>query len=142
MPNTGGTGRLVIYCDGGARGNPGPAAFGYVILDDGREVDARGEFLGETTNNVAEYRGLIAAARRVAALSPENAIFRVDSELLQRQVTGRYRVRAAHLKPLHAELMAVLRTLSDWRVEHVRRHNNLRADEMANRAMDARGVVT
>ena len=64
MPNTGGTGRLVIYCDGGARGNPGPAAFGYVILDDGREVDARGEFLGETTNNVAEYRGLIAAARR------------------------------------------------------------------------------
>ena len=145
MPDTpaGNGANLIINCDGGSRGNPGPAGFGYVIhTSDGRPVEARGEFLGETTNNVAEYKGIIAAARRVAELGARSATFRVDSELLQRQVTGRYRVKAAHLKPLFAELMAALGRIDRWRVEHVRRENNELADELANQAMDVRGVVT
>jgi len=136
-------GTRTVYVDGGSRNNPGPAGFGYVILDGaGREIEGRGEFIGEATNNVAEYRGMIAAARRVAELGGGPVLFRVDSQLLERQVAGRYRVKAAHLKPLFAELTAALRRLSDWRIEHVPREQNTLADALVNRAIDARGVVT
>jgi ribonuclease HI len=132
----------VVHCDGGARGNPGPAGFGFVICDaDGEEVYSRGEFVGNATNNVAEYRGLIAAARQVAELGGRSVTFRVDSQLLQRQVTGQYRVKAAHLKPLHADLMQALRAVPGWSVEHVRREHNRHADKLVNQAIDARGVV-
>ena len=91
---------------------------------------------------VAEYKGMIAAARRAVALGARTVEFRVDSELVQRQVTGRYRVKAPHLKPLLAEVMAVLGRIPEWRVVHVPRSANREADAMANRALDARGVVT
>ena len=135
--------RLIVHADGGSRNNPGPAAFGYVICDehDG-PIESRGEFIGETTNNVAEYRGLIAAAERAAALGAQSVEFRVDSELLQRQATGAYRVKAAHLKPLHRQLLAALARIPAWTVRHVPREQNHRADALANRAMDVRGVVT
>jgi len=134
---------LVIHADGASRGNPGPAAFGYVIRDQGgRDIEARGEFIGDTTNNVAEYRGLIAAARRAAELSPAAVEFRVDSQLLERQVRGQYRVKAAHLKPLFGELTRVLERIPRWSVVHVPREANHEADRLANRALDVRGVVT
>ncbi len=144
MPaSNGDTARLVIYTDGGARGNPGPAGFGYVICNaDGETIEGRGEFVGKTTNNVAEYKGMIAAAKRIVELGAAAAEFRVDSELLERQVRGTYRVKAPHLKPLFAELMAALGQIPEWRIRHVRREHNARADELANRAMDVRGVVT
>ena len=139
----GGSDRLVIYVDGAARHNPGPAGFGYVISDGrGRAIESRGEFLGEATCNVAEYKGMLAAARRAAALGARTVEFRLDSELVQRQVTGRYRVKAPHLKPLWAEVKAALRRIPEWRVVHVPRSANREADAMANRALDARGVVT
>ena len=135
--------RLIIHADGGSRGNPGPAGFGYVICDaHGKKIEGRGEFIGETTNNVAEYKGMIAAVRRVVELGTAAAEFRVDSELLERQVAGKYRVKAKHLKPLFAELMAALRQIPEWNVRHVRREQNTVADRFANRAMDERGVVT
>jgi ribonuclease HI len=135
--------RLVVHADGGARNNPGPAAFGYVIRrSDGKLVERRGEYIGETTNNVAEYRGLIAAARRVADLGADAAQFCVDSELLERQIAGRYRVKSPHLKPLFAELMAELRRVQNWTVCHVPRELNGEADRLANQAIDSRGVVT
>jgi ribonuclease HI len=108
----------------------------------GEEIYSRGEFVGRATNNVAEYRGLIAAARQVAELGGRSVTFRVDSQLLQRQVAGQYRVKAAHLKPLHAELMAALRQIPDWSVEHVRREHNRHADALVNQAMNTRGVVS
>jgi len=135
--------RLIIHVDGAARNNPGPAAFGYVVRDDrGREIEAYGEFIGEATNNVAEYRGMIAAARRAVELRTSAAEFCVDSELLARQVAGKYRVKARHLKPLFAQLVAALNKIPQWRVRHVPRESNRAADRMANRALDARGVVT
>ena len=135
--------RLIVHADGGSRGNPGPAGFGYVICDArGKRIEARGEFVGKTTNNVAEYKGMIAAARRVAELGADAADFRVDSELLERQVAGKYRVKAKHLRPLFAELMAALERVPEWSVRHVRREQNTEADRLANRAMDVRGVVT
>ena len=134
---------LVIHVDGASRNNPGPAGFGYVIREQGgREIAARGEFIGETTSNVAEYRGMIAAAKRVVELGAGSATFRVDSQLLERQVSGRYRVKAAHLKPLFAELMGALRQIPEWRVEHVPREQNREPDRLANRAVNVRGVVT
>lgn len=143
MSTSDGAVRLIIHTDGGARGNPGPAAFGYVICSsNGEKIEGRGEFIGETTNNVAEYKGMIAAAKRTVELGADAAEFRVDSELLERQVRGKYRVKAAHLKPLFAELMAVLQQIPEWRVCHVRREHNSEADELANRAMDTGGVVT
>ncbi len=141
-PSSSSVSSLVIHVDGGARNNPGPAAYGYVICRaDGAEVESRGEFIGEATNNVAEYRGMIAAAKRVVELGARTATFRVDSELLERQVTGRYRVKAAHLRPLIIELMDALRRLPEWRVEHVPRELNRKADRMVNLAIDTRGVV-
>lgn len=143
MSTSDGAARLIIHTDGGARGNPGPAAFGYVICNsNGEKIEGRGEFIGEATNNVAEYKGMIAAAKRTVELGADEAEFRVDSELLERQVKGRYRVRAPHLKPLFAELMAALQQIPEWRVRHVRREQNTEADELANRAMDTGGVVT
>ena len=134
---------LIIHCDGGSRNNPGPAGFGYVISDgSGRRLEGRGEFIGSATNNVAEYKGLIAAATRAVELGARSVTFRVDSELIERQVAGQYRVKSPNLKPLFAELMGVLKQISKWRVEHVRREYNADADLLANRAMDARGVVT
>jgi len=135
--------RLIIHVDGASRNNPGPAAFGYVVRDDrGRKIEARGEFIGEATNNVAEYTGMIAAARRAGELGARSAEFRVDSELLARQVAGTYRVKAPHLKPLFAQLLAALHRIPQWRVRHVPRESNRAADRLANRALDARGAVT
>ncbi len=133
---------LVVHVDGGARNNPGPAAYGYVICRaDGTEIEARGEFIGEATNNIAEYRGMIAAAKRAVELGASAAVFRVDSELLERQVNGRYRVKAAHLRSLIIELMDTLRRLPEWRVEYVPRERNQKADRMVNLALDTRGAV-
>ncbi len=135
--------RLIIHADGGSRNNPGPSAFAYVICDPhGRPLEQHGEYIGETTNNVAEYKALIAAARRAAQLGSHSVEFRVDSELIQRQVTGQYRVKSPHLKPLFRELMADLRRIPTWTVRHVPREQNTAADLLVNRAIDTRGVVT
>ena len=134
--------KLIIYSDGGARNNPGPAGFGYVIQDaHGKTIAARGEYIGEATNNVAEYRGIISAAKRALELGATDAEFRVDSELLARQVSGQYRVKAPTLRPLIIELMAILRKIPSWSVAHVRREFNPEADALVNRAIDERGVV-
>ena len=133
---------LIVNTDGAARNNPGPAGFGYVILDrSGRDIEARGEFIGQATSNVADYRGMIAAARRALELGGRAVEFRVDSQLLERQVLGRYKVKAPHLKPLLAELMGVLDRLPEWSIRYTPRELNSAADRLANRAIDARGVV-
>ena len=135
--------RLIIHADGGSRNNPGPAALAYVICDQhNRPLERRGEYIGETTNNVAEYKALIAAARRAAQLGSQSVEFRIDSELIQRQVAGQYRVKSPHLKPLFRELMAELRRIPAWTVRHVPREENTTADLLVNQAIDVRGVVT
>ena len=134
---------LVIHTDGGARGNPGPAAAG-VSLTDARTGDAvyeAGYFLGQTTNNVAEYTGLIRGLEEAARLGATRVSVRSDSELMVRQINGQYRVKAPGLKPLHQDAMALLGRFGAWDVGHVRREGNQRADQLANAAMDAKTDV-
>lgn len=135
--------KLVINVDGGSRNNPGPAGYGFVIKDSsGKIIEQRGSFIGEATNNVAEYRGLIEAARRASELGAEDVLFQVDSELLAKQVEGKYRVKAPHLQPLFVELMSLLRKIPSWKVRHVRRELNSEADLLVNQAIDCRGDIS
>ena len=130
-------GEWTLRCDGGARGNPGPGAAAWVLADPkGAEVEARGEYLGAVTNNVAEYRALIAGLD--AAARHEVAALRVcmDSELVVRQMTGEYRVKHVGLKPLHAEARHAAARIGTVRFEAVRREQNERADQLVNQTLD------
>jgi ribonuclease HI len=127
----------IVRCDGGSRGNPGPAALGYVLLDPaGREAEARGECIGRATNNVAEYRSLIAGLEAAARAGADPLLVCMDSELVVRQMTGEYRVKNAGLKLLHAEARQALAKLGRVRFSSVRREANTHADRLVNEALD------
>lgn len=126
-----------LRCDGGSRGNPGPAAYGFVLTaPDGREVEARGEFIGAATNNVAEYRSLIAGLEAAAAHHAAPLAVVMDSELVIRQMTGQYRVKHEGLKPLHAEARRAAGRLPEVAFRSVGRDENGRADGLVNEALD------
>lgn len=132
-------GRYVLYTDGASRGNPGPAAIGAVLYrDDGGldEVGRVSEAIGIETNNVAEYRAVIAGIEMALRHDPETLVLRADSELLVRQLAGAYRVKAAHLRPLYERVRALLDSIPTVRVEHVPRERNRVADGLANEALD------
>ena len=130
--------RATLYTDGGSRGNPGPAAYGFVLeAEDGTVLAAEGEAIGVATNNVAEYRGLIAGLRRAAELKVEELEVVPDSQLLVRQMHGEYRVKNEALWKLFVEANNVARTLRAVEYRHVRRHENERADGLVNAALDA-----
>lgn len=135
--HAGRAGEWTLRCDGGARGNPGPGAAAWVLIDPGgAEIEARGEYLGPVTNNVAEYQALIHGL--AAAARHEVARLRVcmDSELVVRQMTGEYRVKHAGLKPLHAEARSAAARFGAVRFEAVRREQNARADLLVNQTLD------
>ena len=124
--------------DGGSRGNPGEAGCGVVLeLGDGRREEHT-LYLGVTTNNVAEYAGLIAALERALELGVRSLEVRSDSELLVRQLRGVYRVRAPHLIPLWRYASALARRFERFHIDHVRRERNTDADRLANAAIDSR----
>lgn len=131
----------MLRSDGGARGNPGPAGAGFVIEVDGEVVCSGGRFLGECTNNVAEYEALIWGLENVRRLGFEKVTVFADSELLVKQINGQYRVKNEGLKPLFLKALALLRAFSAFQVRHVRREQNKRADALANEAMDLRATV-
>lgn len=130
---------LTIHTDGGARGNPGPAAAGVTITDadSGDAVHEAGYFLDITTNNVAEYTGLVRGLEKAAELGADRVTVYSDSELMVRQIHGQYRVKSEGLKPLHRQVMTLLSGFEGWEINHVRRESNQRADQLANAAMDA-----
>lgn len=131
--------RTRLYTDGAARGNPGPAGAGAVIVSaDGHIVAKIGKFLGESTNNVAEYMGLILGLRRAKAMGIRELDVYSDSELLVRQLSGDYAVKAEHLRPLHDEAKSLLGAFSTIQVRHISREENAQADAMSNRAIDER----
>lgn len=133
---------LTIYVDGGARGNPGPAGAGVVILTaTGEPVHEAAYFLGSQTNNFAEYVALIRALERAARTGPKSITIHSDSELLVRQITGDYQVKAANLRPLFEQVQVLLLKVPRWQIRHVRREQNRRADELANLAMDEKRDV-
>ncbi len=128
---------LVAHIDGGARGNPGPAGYGAVIADQaGRRVAELSEYLGHKTNNHAEYAGLIGVLEYARGQGARGLRVISDSELLVRQMLGRYKVRSPELKPLYEEAQRLRRQLAWFQIEHVRREKNREADKLANKAMD------
>ena len=130
-------GAWVVYCDGASRGNPGRAAMGAVVIDPtGKVRHEVSESLGVTTNNVAEYRGLIAGLEAALALGARRVEVRMDSELIVRQAIGRYRVRNPGLIPLHNRLLALRSRFDEVVFRHVPRGENKRADALANQALD------
>jgi ribonuclease HI/probable phosphoglycerate mutase len=126
----------LAYSDGASRGNPGPAAIGAVIYDpDGREVYRLARRLGTATNNEAEYRAAIAALEAALALGARRVDLRMDSELVVRQMSGRYRVRNPRLARLHARMLALRQRFEEVVVRHVPRSENQLADMLANQAL-------
>ena len=129
---------MKVNVDGGARGNPGPAAIAAVATDDQGEVlRAESETIGIATNNVAEYRALILGINLAAELGADEVELIGDSELIVRQIEGRYKVKDAGLKPLHAEAKEALSKLPSWSIRHVKRKFNAEADRLVNEALDA-----
>jgi ribonuclease HI len=130
--------KVVLHVDGGARGNPGPAAIGVVVSSpDGDVLDEVAETIGVATNNVAEYRALLRGVERARALGATEVEIVNDSELVAKQLTGAYKVKHAAMKPLYAEAIAALGRFDAWRVRSVPRAQNARADELVNQALDA-----
>jgi ribonuclease HI len=129
--------KLVVNVDGGARGNPGPAAIGVVVQAPGGEVlEERRERIGAATNNVAEYRALLSGIERATELGASELELVGDSELVVRQVKGEYKVKDAALRELHAEVGRALGGFERWSIRHVRREQNAVADRLVNEALD------
>ena len=130
---------LVINTDGGSRNNPGPAAIGFVIYDNmGEIVETYKEYIGEATNNVAEYRALIKALKHAKAYDPDEVVCRLDSELVVKQVRGEYKAKDPGMK----ELLDQVREMSFFKpisFVHVRREQNKLADKLVNEALDEAG---
>lgn len=130
--------RLVVHVDGGARGNPGPAAAAAVLSTPAGEVlDEATQVLGRATNNVAEYRGLLLGLERARALGATEVDVVNDSELVAHQVTGRYKVKHPDMVPLHREALRALGGFERWSVRPVKRAQNAAADALVNQALDA-----
>ena len=126
-----------LSTDGGARGNPGPAAYAYVLeAEDGTVLDARGEAIGVATNNVAEYRALVEGLRRAVELGVDDVEVVSDSELLVRQMRGEYRVKNEALRALFDEASALARQVGRVKYTSVRREHNELADSLVNEALD------
>lgn len=130
--------RVTVHVDGGSRGNPGPAAAASVVSGpDGAVLDQAHLTLGVTTNNVAEYRGLLLGLERARALGATEVDVVNDSELVAQQVNGRYKVKHPDMKPLHAQAVAALEGFAGWTVRSVPRAQNADADALVNQALDA-----
>lgn len=130
-------GSLVLFADGGSRGNPGPAGAGAVLVDSaGRQVATWHRYLGHATNNVAEYQALIMGLEGVLDLGATELAVRLDSELLVRQINGAYQVKSPQLKPLYQQARALAGRFARISFQHIPREQNVVADRLANLAMD------
>jgi ribonuclease HI len=133
--------KVTVHVDGGARGNPGPAAAASVVsAPDGEVLDEATELLGSVTNNVAEYRALLLGLARARALGASEVEVVNDSELIAKQVKGVYKVKHKDMKPLHAKAIAALREFERWSIRSVPRAQNADADALVNQALDSARV--
>jgi ribonuclease HI len=132
-------GVLVLYADGASRGNPGASAIGVVAMDDsGAVVSKLSEYIGEATNNQAEYRAVIAALELAQKLGAKHIALNIDSELVAKQLSGRYRVRNAKLKPLFSRASRLLEDFSSFTVTHLPRGENNKAHRLAQQGLKGR----
>ena len=131
--------KLIAYADGASRGNPGPSSFGVVVYDEaGKELHRSSRALGRATNNQAEYRGAIAALEAALGLGASEVELRMDSELIVRQLSGRYRVKNPGLAPLYKRILDLRTRFQRVAIVHVPRAQNKVADKLANEALDRR----
>lgn len=131
-------GKIIAYIDGGSRGNPGPAAAAFVLNDvSGTQLAAKAFFLGRATNNVAEYTGLVKALETAQQIGSEGLSIFSDSELLVKQINGQYKVKSEQIRPLYQQAMSLLEKFKSWKVQHVTRDKNKKADSLVNQALDA-----
>ncbi len=128
--------RFKAAIDGGSRGNPGPAAWGVAVLDGDTAVEGHAASIGRATNNVAEYHALLEALRLARRRDAQQVEILADSELIVRQIEGRYRVRHPDLIPLHDEARSLIRGFREFRIRHIRRKDNREADRLVNAALD------
>lgn len=130
---------MIAYADGASRGNPGPASYGIVLLsEEGEQLHRACRYLGRATNNQAEYQGAIAALEAALGLGAQEVELRMDSELVVRQLSGRYRVRNPRLIPLHKRMLGLRSRFQRVEVRHVPREQNRVADRLANEALNRR----
>ncbi len=130
--------KLVLYCDGASRGNPGPGSYGFVILEEGVPIVKVGKLLGTVTNNEAEYQGVIQGLAKCKELGASEVTVKSDSQLLVRQLNGQYKVKAPHLQLRVKEARALLESFQTTHFVHVPREENKEADKLANLALDGK----
>ena len=130
-----------LYADGGSRGNPGPAGIGAVILDaKKKKVKEVFKYIGETTNNIAEYSALIAGLEEVKSLGGDEVTVNLDSELVVKQINGEYRVKNAEIKPLFEKAIGALKNFKSFEIRHIDRSKNKEADKLVNKAINLSGL--
>jgi formyltetrahydrofolate-dependent phosphoribosylglycinamide formyltransferase len=130
--------KIIAYIDGGSRGNPGPAAAGFVLNDSsGTQLQAKGYVIGRATNNVAEYTSFVRALEAARKFGPEQLVVFSDSELLVKQINGQYRVKSELIKPFYEQAVILLDGFKSWKVRHITRDKNKQADSLVNQALDA-----
>ena len=127
---------MVLFCDGASRGNPGPGAYGFVLYHNEDVVFEDGQKLGQVTNNIAEYTGLIRGLEAALKHGASSITVKSDSELMVRQLNGIYKVKTPHILVLFQEARALLQQFKKTQILHVRREENKRADSLCNRALD------
>jgi len=132
--------KIEVFVDGAARGNPGPAGIGIVIKKGDKILLEVGSYIGETTNNVAEYMALIRGLEEAIIMGDENVKVTSDSELLVRQMTGEYRVKNEGLKPLHLHAKELVRKIKKFEIAHAPREKNKHADKLANMGIDSQAT--
>lgn len=129
--------QVIIYTDGGSRGNPGPSAGSFILTDPaGIRLQAKGIFIGHTTCNVAEYTGLVKALESAKQMGAKQVSVFSDSLLLVNQINSQWKVKSENLEDLFRRAMKLLKTFEEWEVVHVRRYNNADADALVNLALD------
>lgn len=133
--------KITIYTDGGSRGNPGPAAAAFVLTADNNKLLAKGLYLGETTNNVAEYTGIVKALEAASQAGAKEVKVFSDSELLVRQINGQYKVKSDNIRPLFDKALHLLNGFENWTVSHIPRERNKHADELVNKALNLKRDV-
>lgn len=126
-----------MYTDGGSRGNPGPAGIGFLILDEKKKkIKDFCKYIGEATNNVAEYYALIHGLEEASALKADEVVVYVDSELIAKQLNGEYRVKDINMKPLFEKTLSILKDFKSFEIKHIERSKNKEADKLVNKAIN------
>jgi len=133
--------KFVMYIDGASRGNPGPAGIGVVVLHNRKKTKEFYKYIGETTNNIAEYNALLYGLQEIACLEPDEIIINVDSELVAKQLNGEYKVKDPNIKELFEKAVGILKGFKSFEIRHVERSKNKEADRLANKAINLAGLA-